>query len=389
MDPTAYAGREQALVKHYVLENYLEQLAFKIGQHQPGTTLNYVDAFSGPWDSQRSDFSDSSPWIALRKLGSVRDELRSRQPPIPLTVRALFIERNLSAFDRLQQVRGQFADVPSEGLRGDFADHVPQAVAFARGGTRPFGFSFIDPTGWTGLPMTGIEPLLRVAPGEVLINFMLGHILRFIDNEDPATRESFDDLFGQGAKEYLKLWKGLEGLDREDAIVSAYADRIREVGGFTFAGSTVVLNPLKDRTQYHLVYATRSLQGMKTFREVEARAFAKQQDLRADAKQQRRQNRSGQSEMFAAEVLDTPHAEMLLQRYQGRARVELEAQFQPGRTVPYDDLLGRGLRFPLTSESTLKGWLKALVADGIIEYVKLGPKDRVPKIGRGHCVRRT
>jgi hypothetical protein len=53
-----YKDREQAFVKHWFLKHYLQKLALKVAQFQPGTTLNYIDGFSGPWDAVTEDATD-------------------------------------------------------------------------------------------------------------------------------------------------------------------------------------------------------------------------------------------------------------------------------------------------------------------------------------------
>lgn len=68
-----YRDREQAIVKHFVLRQYLEALAFKLGWQ--GSTINYVDGFSGPWLSGDEELSDTSPHIALSKLTATREAL--------------------------------------------------------------------------------------------------------------------------------------------------------------------------------------------------------------------------------------------------------------------------------------------------------------------------
>ncbi|MFY0535486.1 hypothetical protein [Nannocystis pusilla] len=73
-----YRRREAAYVKHYVLDHYLQKLAFKIGHFQPGTTLNYIDGFSGPWQQATEELRDTSPHVALTQLCKAREELRAR-----------------------------------------------------------------------------------------------------------------------------------------------------------------------------------------------------------------------------------------------------------------------------------------------------------------------
>ena len=56
-----YFGREQTKAKHFILKSYLQALAFKVLNF---SDVTYVDGFSGPWESQTEDFSDSSFMIA-------------------------------------------------------------------------------------------------------------------------------------------------------------------------------------------------------------------------------------------------------------------------------------------------------------------------------------
>lgn len=59
-----YTGREQTLVKHFILQKYLERFAYIVGSHWD--TLTYVDCFSGPWNARSEKFEDSSFAIALK-----------------------------------------------------------------------------------------------------------------------------------------------------------------------------------------------------------------------------------------------------------------------------------------------------------------------------------
>ena len=61
-----YIGREQAYVKHHLLEKYLSRWAYKIGSSWD--LLVFVDGFAGPWGSRDKEFSDASFGIALRVL---------------------------------------------------------------------------------------------------------------------------------------------------------------------------------------------------------------------------------------------------------------------------------------------------------------------------------
>lgn len=47
VDIASYTGREQAYIKHYLLEEYLSSWSYKIGSKWD--SLIYIDGFAGPW----------------------------------------------------------------------------------------------------------------------------------------------------------------------------------------------------------------------------------------------------------------------------------------------------------------------------------------------------
>jgi len=381
-----YVGREQAWVKHQVLRRYLESLALKVGGFRPGTTLNYIDGFSGPWDAELDDFGDSSPVIAMRQLAAAKTTLGKQGKEF--APRAMFVEENAKAFDRLR-IACANAPVTGRAFNGSFEDHIDDAVRFGKQGPNPFAFVFIDPTGWTGFALPRIAPLLRVRPSEVLINFMWGHIGRFVENERPAIEGQFEDLFGEDTTAHRARWHALHGPDREDDVVRTYCACVRKVGGFAHCVSTVIVKPTSDRTHYHLVFATRSLKGLTTFREIERRVAPLQQGARVTAKQRKEEKSTGQASLFPAEEIETdPYLRSLEVRYRSRARAEVEERLLPGRDVPYDEVVALALGSPLTSEADLKGWLQEWSRAGQVRIVGLEGRERSPKIGAGHVVRR-
>ena len=136
--------------------------------------------------------------------------------------------------------------------------------------------------------MKTIAPLLQLKAGEVLINFMTGHIRRFIESPQKLTQESFIKLFGS-AKFKDKL-KGLEEKDREDALVTAYSESVKRIGAFGYTSSAIVLHPEKNRTHFHLIYATRAPKGIQVFKEVEKKAMPFMEKTRDEAQNEIEKN---------------------------------------------------------------------------------------------------
>jgi three-Cys-motif partner protein len=290
-DNDLYVGREQTLVKHSILQNYLQQFAIVVGFHWD--TITYVDCFSGPWNVQSEDFRDSSFAIALEQLRKAREVHRSQGRSLKL--RCFFLEKTRSAYLKLKAYTDSINEDDLEILPKNrkLEDAIPDIVRFvSEGGNKSFPFIFVDPKGWTGFAMETIVPLLSIRPGEVLVNFMTEHIRRFIESPQKQTRHSFKRLFGSdGFREKLK---GLEKLDREDAIVEAYCDSVRKVGDFPYVSCAVVLNPGRNRTHFHLIYATRDVRGVQVFKAAEKKAMPLMEMTRAGVQERAEVKRMGE-----------------------------------------------------------------------------------------------
>jgi three-Cys-motif partner protein len=377
----SYEGREQSEAKHLILKSYLEKLAYKVGFFRPGT-LNYIDGFAGPWESQTSDLSDTSPSLALQKLLEVREQLAKHGNQVE--VRAFFVSPSRQGAEQLRALQARFPAAKVEVVQQTFEASLDRARQFAAEGRDPFTFIFIDHTGWRGFGLKELTPLLHQGRTEVLINFMTGHIIRFIDSPDPRYEASFDELFG-GALDRA-AWRSLQGLDREDRIVAAYCQRVAQAGKYRHCVSSVILNPTRNRSHFHLVYGTHSDEGLVTFRKVERDALKFQRNRRADAQQRVRVERTGQTELFGGPAART-YEDELRARYRARATSALDAHLTT-HEVGWDDLLVTALRLPMVAESDVKDWLKALQARRAVQVLGLGEGEKVPKRGKNHRIRR-
>ena len=74
VDLSNYKGREQAYVKHSLLEVYLPELAYRVGKKWD--SLVYVDGFAGPWKTHDPGHADSSFSIAIDALRRSQTGLR-------------------------------------------------------------------------------------------------------------------------------------------------------------------------------------------------------------------------------------------------------------------------------------------------------------------------
>jgi three-Cys-motif partner protein len=371
-----YSGREQTLVKHFILQKYLERFAYIVGSHWD--VLTYVDCFSGPWNARSEKFEDSSFAIALKELRNARDAL-AKQRGRNVQLRGFFLEKNRAAYAKLKEFADSSTDAEIETRNASLEESIRGIADFVRrGGQNAFPFIFIDPTGWTGFEMETIAPLLRLNPGEVLINFMTGHIRRFLESPDEETQESFKRLFGSGA--FRAKVQGLAQLEREDAAVEEYTRNAKAVGGFNFGCNAIVFHPELDRTHFNLIYLTRNPKGIEVFKEAEKKAMEVQEASRAEAQQRKRVARKGQSELFGSKELhDSTHYESLRERYLSKARDSVLQAVKSKPRLLYDDAWTLALSQPMAWESDLKQWIEGWKKEGHLEVTGMQPRQRVPQ----------
>ena len=376
-----YVDREQTLVKHIILENYLKRFAIIVGSHWD--TLTYIDCFSGPWNVQSDDFKDSSFAIAIEQLRKARDVHRKRTGKT-IKLRCFFLEKTPSAYAKLKQFADQINDVIIETKNKKLENAIQDILKFVQeGGPTSFPFIFIDPTGWSGFALEPITPLLRLNPGEVLITFMTEHIRRFIEWPQEQNQESFIKLFGSG--QFKDKLKGLDEKDREDAIVTAYSGCVKRVGAFGYTSSAIVLHPKKNRTHFHLIYATRESKGIKVFKEAEKKAMSVMEKTRDEAQKREREERTGQKELglFSGAVPQDPseYFRSLRERYTSRARAAVLDLLRTKKQLTYDEAWSSSMTFPLTWESDLKDWIREWEQDGQLETMGMKERQRVPQLG--------
>ncbi|SFK29126.1 three-Cys-motif partner protein TcmP [Falsiroseomonas stagni] len=287
--PENYKGREQAYIKHYLLRNYFSRLIHKVaGAFQEFT---YVDGFSGPWQSSSDTFSDTSFGIALEEMRKAKQAWANHGHHIRM--RALLVEKNAQAFAKLTEVPERYPDIEITPLRGDFVTLVPALMNSLSFST--FTFLFIDPKGW-GINTSEIVPLLRRPNTEILFNFMFDFINRAISMNDSNIVSKVNNLITTTSWRERLLSAPSE--ERRSIILEAFAQTLRDVGGYSFVAETPILRPSIDRHIYSLVYATRHRAGVKEFRDAQQKTIEEQEIVRDGVKME---SRSGsQTELFSS-----------------------------------------------------------------------------------------
>lgn len=293
-DPESYCGREQALFKHNLLKAYLMKMFMIIGQFH--NDIRYVDCFSGPWQEESDDLHDTSIGISLDIMRQCRDAFKKSGKDVMF--HALYIEKDKKAFQKLQSFLASIplGEVTTKALPGDFFELRGPILKWC--GLYDFTFFFIDPKGWKKvIEIPTLTPLLQRPNSEFLINFMYDFVLR------THTQESFQKdmqaIFGD-----VPDTNGMTPNEKEVTLLNLYKRYLKEIsptsGGKPRAVSVPVLYPLRDRTLYYLVYLTRHAKGITVFMDASEKLELVQRRVRAQAKQNKRESRSGQRELFPA-----------------------------------------------------------------------------------------
>jgi len=287
-----YSGREQTRAKHFILKSYLQALAFKVLTF---SDVTYVDSFSGPWKTTTVNFSDSSFMIAITVLQDAQKHILNRTG-VRRRIRCFFSENDPEAYAQLEGAVAKF-HMPEEDFEirtyeGKFEDAVTDIQSFIGAS---FPLIFIDPTGWKGYPFDKIKPLFARARCEVLINFMYDFINRFAYSADAEIIDSMAPILGGPDwpdRIDLSLPRGL-------AVEKLFRETLKSTGNFKFVVSTRIEKTTAERPHFFIAYGTKSLDGLKTFRQIEYDALRKHAKNRANAMEMQREQRLNVADMFA------------------------------------------------------------------------------------------
>jgi three-Cys-motif partner protein len=359
-----YYDREQTLVKHRVLERYLQAFSPIIGSRYD--EIVYVDCMAGPWEAKDEALSDTSFHKALSVLRECRNRGRCKH------VRALLIENDPTRYPLLKAYAERINDLEVVTQPWDFNDHVQDVVNFAKSSKKSFPFIFIDPTGWSEVRIDRIRPILQMNPGEVLINFMSSWVKRFLDDET----KPFQELLGSD----VARLRTLQGEELDDELVNTYAAEVKRAGAYAFTCAIPILMPNRDAIHYHLVYGTRNFKGLEEFKKTEAVAIPFMHDCRAAAQRRRDEASSGQGFLLTpSETYQERRFRSFNERREQSARANVVQILSRETTVSYQALFEEAMQYSTVVEKDLRQWLDEWRNSNLIRYVNWGKTQRVPR----------
>ncbi|HLH57000.1 MAG TPA: three-Cys-motif partner protein TcmP [Verrucomicrobiae bacterium] len=374
VDLAAYTGREQAYIKHCLLENYLPDWGYKIGS--AWDDLVFIDGFAGPWRVADADLSDSSFSVAinaLKKMQSGLEHARGRK----IRVRSILVERRKSALHKLQSFaqRHTTPGFDVHAIGGCFTERlneITHLISRSRGKT--FRFVFLDPKGWKDIPMPVLARFLNARSCEVLINLMARHAVRFLEQND--RKDSYDALFGR--VEAMQVLRNTAKHRKLSVMLQEYCLSLKLLCGFKYVSAAAILEPNEEAIRYFLVFGTNHPRGIEVFKKAEQVATRIQNKVRFATIFGRKCQ--GEFDMSAAPALKTKIVYELRNQYIAMAMERVIEDLLKGEKslgVPYCDLFARAMELPLVSPEDLIEGIKDLPS---VKMVLQGERRRSPSV---------
>lgn len=252
--------------KHVLLETYLKAW-FPILAHSGQRRFIFLDGFAGP--GIYSDGEPGSPLIALQTLIEHDHFVRWDSTEFIF----VFVESNGPRFRNLvaqiesywDSIGGKPSNIYVEHQHATFADVAKDIIDEVQGRLAPT-LAFIDPFGWSGVPMRLIGELLSADKCEVIFNFMFDAVNRFVNDDRPGIANTFADLFGTTGEEHREAGV-LAGEERKEFLRDLYVSQLKQVAKFTHVRPFEMMDIDRNRTAYYLMYGTRHARGLRAMKE--------------------------------------------------------------------------------------------------------------------------
>jgi len=229
--------------KHEILRRYLQAWFPILNRHH--NRIVYIDGFSGPGRYHGGE--PGSPVIALDVAMTHRKALEGE------VVFRFIDERE----DRIAHLRQELdgMDIPPHfdvsTETGRFHEKVGPALdSLDNDSTHPAPtFAFMDPFGFSGIPFSLIERLLKRPRSETFITFMVDAINRFLEHpQDNVVRHIVEAFV---TEEAIRIAEG--GEDRVVRLRTLYQSQLQRVAKFV---RYFEMRDRQNRTQYYLFFAT-------------------------------------------------------------------------------------------------------------------------------------
>ena len=214
----------------------------------------YIDGFAGP--GEYIGGKDGSPIIAIKAVLDHRTNIKSKVVMLFIEAdkkRCKFLEEKIAKIKLPSNLRIEYKCKKFEEALKEIFDYLDEQKTVLAP-----SFVFIDPFGFSGMPMAVIKRIMENDKCEVLITFMYEEINRFISHNN--LEESFNEMFGTDE------WKTVIGEEdpvrRNNLLHGIYKKQLESEAGIKYVRSFKMINKT-NRTDYYLFFGTNNIVGLK------------------------------------------------------------------------------------------------------------------------------
>lgn len=243
--------------KHAVLRKYLNTWLPILSRFNG--KIVYIDGFSGPGEYSKGE--DGSPIIAIKAILEHKFTFQTKINMLFIEIRedrCSFLKEKISSIRipaniNIHIICGEFRDVIGSVLKNNEENKKVLAPSFV----------FIDPFGFSGIPMDLIKKIMRNRSCEVLITFMYEDICRFLCLESNKTHltETF------GTNEWEKAPNNSPH-NKLEFLHSLYKKQLESQSGadIKFVRSFKMKNKF-NKVDYFLFFGTNRIEGLEKMKE--------------------------------------------------------------------------------------------------------------------------
>ena len=347
-DDRKWLYQDHTRAKHALLSRYVKAWLSILGQSGRRvlgrSELVLVDAFAGK--GRYLGGQPGSPLLLRQIAGQVAADKRVD------AVELFYIEPN--AINHAELTAELSGEPPPAGVsekpvaRVEFERAAPRILELL--GSRP-AFWFIDPFGFSGLPLTLIEQILARPRSEVFITFMSRDMNRFLDVQQH--RRASMQILGMNDEEFDRTIAAVVTSEkREFALRDVYLRQLKERAGAKYVWAARIASRGADETIYYLIHASTHI---KAYREMKDATY----ELFGD-----RYAFLGRDDYEVKAQLELPFFETGTQVLQGQLLRVFE-----GRTVTYQQLTDEAYpdpRFHMFIDTHFRTAIVALIAAGTV-----------------------
>jgi three-Cys-motif partner protein len=261
--------REWSKVKDRIVGNYIACYLKTV--HLRGRPIIIVDAFAGP--GSFGDGTDGSPLIICKDI-----EKEKRR----VGIGCVFADVHPAHRKELEIILSKYIkDGICEKPVDECSAALAKALEIGKGATL---FFYLDPYGIKDLEFEMVKQIYERGTDqstEVLINFNFRTFMRMSGNwnyddtstevEQKVKKEKVDKINSvMGGDYWLKIITDpkLDKIQREDAVIEAYLDKIRQYFRYTFSIPVKEVEsssrgiPTDNLAKYHLIFGTRNIKAV-------------------------------------------------------------------------------------------------------------------------------